>query len=221
MNTRAYAGSRARPATLWWQILSVYVSLEAALWTAGVVQVVAIALTAAFATAWTLSERRPAGELGFDPRAIRRGWWIVPIGAALGGLALLGGWRWHTLRLPPDSPLVYGGILLYLIWALIQQFLLQSVFFLRLEQLLGSGRRAVDAAALLFASGHIPNPVLVPVTLIGGLILSELFRRYRTLYLLAVAQALLALSLSISVPETALHDMRVGIGYICYPTACR
>jgi hypothetical protein len=63
--------------------------------------------------------------------------------------------------------------------------------------------------------------VLVPVTLVGGLILSELFRRYRTLYLLAVAQALLALPLSISVPETVLHDMRVGIGYVCYPADCR
>ena len=45
----------------------------------------------------------------------------------------------------------------------------------------------------------------------------ELFRRHRTLYPLAVAHALVALSLAISVPETVLHDMRVGIGYIHFP----
>ena len=70
-------------------------------------------------------------------------------------------------------------------------------------------------------SAHIPNPVLVPVTLAGGLILSELFRRNRTLYMLAVAHALVALSLAISVPEPVLHDMRVGLGYLTYVSAAR
>jgi Type II CAAX prenyl endopeptidase Rce1-like len=202
--------------TLGWQLLLVYASLASALWTAGIVQVVFIGVTALLATVMTLSERRSLADLGLDPRSVSRGWWIVPVGAALGGLILLAGWRWHTLRLPADSRSAYSGILLYVIWALIQQFLLQSFMFLRLEQLLRGGRRAVIAAALLFASAHIPNPVLVPVTLVGGLILSELFRRYRTIYLLAVAQALVALALAISVPEALLHDMRVGIGYISY-----
>jgi hypothetical protein len=215
--TGAVAGRRR----LWLQLALVYASLESALWTAGPVQVVFIALTAALATVLTLSERCSWSDLGLDPRSIRRGWWIVPIGAALGGLILLAAWRWHTLRLPTDRPSAYMGVLLYLVWALIQQFLLQSFIFVRLEPLLGSGRRAVIAAALLFASAHIPNPVLVPVTLVGGFILSELFRRYRTLYVLALAQALVALALAISVPQAVLHDMRVGIGYVCYPTACR
>jgi len=214
-------GSRTARRALLRHVVLLYAALEGALWTAGLPQGVFIVLTAGHATAWTMSDRRLLPELGFDPRSIRRGWWIAPIGAALGGLALLAGWHWHTLRWPADQASVYAGVLLYIIWALIQQFLVQSFFFLRLEQLLRSGRRAMIATALLFAGAHIPNPVLVPVTLVGGLILSELFRRYRTLYLLALAQALLALPLSISVPETALHDMRVGIGYVCYPVDCR
>lgn len=218
MSTLARADSASGRRRLGLQIVLVYASLESALWTAGIVQVVFIALTAVLATAMTLSERRSLAELGLDPRSIRRGWWIVPVGAALAALTLLAAWRWHTLRLPTDSPSLDRRVLLYLVWALMQQFLLQSFIFLRLEQLL-RGRRAVIAAALLFASAHIPNPVLVPVTLVGGLLLSELFRRYRTLYLLAVAQALVALALAISVPETVLHDMRVGIGYISYSAA--
>ena len=216
MSTLVRTDAASARRTLGWQLLLVYASLASALWTAGIVRVVFIGVTALLATVMTLSERRSLADLGLDPRSILRGWWIVPVGAALGGLILLAGWHWHTLRLPADRRSAYSGVLLYVIWALIQQFMLQSFMFLRLEQLLRGGRRAVIAAALLFASAHIPNPVLVPVTLVGGLILSELFRRYRTIYLLAVAQALVALALAISVPEALLHDMRVGIGYISY-----
>lgn len=221
MDDLARIDSRTARRALLRHIVLLYAALEGALWTAGPPQLGFIVLTVALAAAWTMSDRRLLPRLGLDPRSILRAWWIVPLGAALGGLALLAGWHWHTLRWPADHASVYAGVLLYIIWALIQQFLVQSFFFLRLEQLLRSGRRAVIVAALLFASAHIPNPVLVPVTLVGGLILSELFRRYRTLYLLAVAQALLALPLSISVPEAVLHDMRVGIGYVCYPVDCR
>lgn len=202
---------------LWRQVLLVYSSLEGALWTAGAVQGFFIILTVALAVAWTFSERHPWPAVGLNPASIRGGWWIAPVGAVIAGIILLAAWRWHTLR-PPSAatPVVCLGIALSLIWAFAQQFLAQSFFFLHFEYLLGSGRRAVIATALLFSSAHIPNPVLVPVTLAGGLILSELFRRHRTLYLLAVAHAFVALALAISVPESILHDMRVGIGYLLY-----
>lgn len=201
---------------LWLQLLTVYAALEGALWTMGAAQTAFIALTLVFAATWSLSEPRFWPDSGLDPRSIRLGWWIVPIAAAIAGIILLAAWRWHTLRPPADRPSVYLKVLIYPIWALMQQFLLQSFFFLRLEQLLRGGRRAVVVTALLFSSAHVPNPVLVPVTLIGGLILSALFCRYRTLYVLAVAQTLVALSLLISVPTPAMRDMRVGIGYVCY-----
>lgn len=200
-----------RPLKLWLQLLTVYASLEGSFWTTGAVQTGFTVLTAALAVAWCLSEPHLWPALGLDPHAIRRGWWIVPIAAAIAGLILLAAWRWHTLRLPTGRL-----VLLYPIWALGQQFLVQSFFFLRLEQLLRDGRRAVIAAAVLFSSAHTPNPVLVPVTLAGGLVLSEHFRCHRTLYVLAVAQALVALPLAASVPQTVMRDMRVGIGYVRY-----
>lgn len=217
MNALARADfARASRRKLWSELLLVYAALEGALWTAGAVQGLLMILTVALATHWTLSGRRSLRELGLEPGSVRGGWWIAPIGAGMGGLILLGAWRWHSLRPPAGTLSVYGDVALSLIWALMQQFLAQSFFFLRLEELLRSGQRAVIATALVFASAHIPNPVLVPVTLAGGLMLSEVFRRYRTLYLLAVAHALVALSLAVSVPESILHDMRVGIGYILY-----
>jgi hypothetical protein len=221
MGELARADSKTGGRALWPQLLTVYASLEGAFWTMGAAQAAFIGLTAALAVTWSLLEPRFWPDLGLDPRSIRRGWWIVPIAVAIAGLILFAAWRWHTLRPPADELSVYLKVLLYLIWALMQQFLVQSFFFVRLEQLLRGGRRAVIATALLFSSAHIPNPVLVPVTLAGGLLLSELFRRYRTLYLLAVAQVLVAISLAISIPQPVLHGMRVGIGYVCYHAACR
>jgi len=212
------ADSETTGQALWLQLLTVYASLEGALWTAGAAQTAFSGLTVALVVAWSLSEPRFWPDLGLDPRSIRRGWWIVAIAGAIAGLILLAACRWHTLRLPTGRLPVYERVLLYVIWALMQQFLLQSFFFLRLEQLLHGGRQAVIATALLFSSAHIPNAVLVPVTLAGGLVLSELFRRYRTIYLLAVAQVLVALSLAASVPQTAIRDMRVGIDYVCHPS---
>ena len=222
----AVSNERVRPAdtktdsrALWLQLLTVYASLEGTLWTMGAVHTALIALTAALAATWSLSEPRFWPDLGLDPRSIRRGWWIVPIAVAVAGLILLAAWRWHTLRPPADRLSLHLKVLVYPIWALMQQFLVQSFFFLRLEQLLRSGRRAVLVTALLFSSTHIPNPVLVPATLIGGLLLSEVFCRYRTLYLLAVAQVLVAVALLISVPASEMRGMRVGIGYACYHVA--
>jgi hypothetical protein len=209
---------QTRRRALWRQVLLVYGALAAALWTGGVVQGFFIAMTVALAVTWSFSGRHSWPDLGLDPASIRRGWWIAPLGAAVAGLILLAAWRWQTLRPPVGAlPPICLSVALGLIWAFAQQFLAQSFFFLHLEYLLRSGRRAVLATALLFSSAHIPNPVLIPVTLLGGVILSEMFRRYRTLYMLAVAHALVALSLAISIPETVLHDMRVGIGYLRFP----
>lgn len=210
---RADFGTMDRRAP-WRQILLVYGALEGALWTGGPVQGGFIALTVALAVAGTLSEPGPRADLGLGQRSIGRGWWIVSVAAAVAGLILLAAWRFQTLRTPARSPAVAMNVAMSLIWALAQQFLLQSFFFRRLEQVLRSGRQALIAAALLFASAHIPNPVLVPVTLAGGLLLSAVFRRCRNLYPLAVAHALVALSLAISVPESVLRDLRVGIAYI-------
>jgi membrane protease YdiL (CAAX protease family) len=205
---------RANRRTLWRQVVLVYAALQGALWTSGVAQACFIALTVVLAAAWALVESPLQPGLGLDRRSMGRGWWIVAVAALVSSLILVGAWRLQTLRVPVPSPKLGVSIAMSLIWALAQQFLLQSFFFVRFERLLCSGRRAVIGAALLFSSAHVPNPVLVPVTLAGGLLLSAVFRRYRNLYPLAVAHSLVALSLAISIPESVLRDLRVGIAYV-------
>jgi membrane protease YdiL (CAAX protease family) len=103
----------------------------------------------------------------------------------------------------------------YVIWALIQEFILQSFFFNRFEELYG-GSAAVWIASALFAAAHLPSPILTTATLIGALFFCEMFRRYRSIYPLGVAHAMLGLSIFLIMPDSLLHHMRVGIGYLRY-----
>jgi membrane protease YdiL (CAAX protease family) len=101
----------------------------------------------------------------------------------------------------------------YVIWALAQEFMLQSFFYTRCEELFGSSK-AVWIAATLFAAAHLPSPILTTFTLLGGLFFCEMFRRYRSIYPIGVVHAVLGLTLAVTMPDSLLHHMRVGIGYL-------
>jgi membrane protease YdiL (CAAX protease family) len=103
----------------------------------------------------------------------------------------------------------------YFVWAMIQQFILQSFFFTRCEELFGSSA-AVWVTATLFAAAHLPSPVLTTFTLAGGLFFCEMFRRYRSIYPIGIVHAVLGLTIAVTMPDSLLHHMRVGIGYLRY-----
>lgn len=104
---------------------------------------------------------------------------------------------------------------LYAVWALEQQFMLQSFMFVGVERALGT-RIAVLACAGLFGFAHLPNPVLTLATLSAGILFTLAFARYRNVYLLAIAHVILGLAFAIAVPEDVHHHMRVGWGYSRY-----
>jgi hypothetical protein len=192
-----------------------YGLLQAALWSEGELRwawAIAVAVWILGVTVW----RRPSlRELGLGWSRFVPSLWIVGAAAVAGAAMLLAG-HWagtlHLYGLPRTLLVVVAG---YLLWTFQQQFMLQSFFFLRLKQLLGS-RKAVWAAAGLFALAHFPNPVLVPATWAAGLAFCDLFRRYRNIYTLAIAQAILGLCLAAAVPDALHHHMRVGIGYLSW-----
>jgi membrane protease YdiL (CAAX protease family) len=127
---------------------------------------------------------------------------IVVIGSAI-----------HNLG--PVQRVPWERIWKYALWALEQQFILQSFFYVRMESLLGS-RRAVWGAALLFCLAHFPSPGLTLMSFIGGLLFCEMFRRYRNIFPLGLVHAALGLTIAASLPDRLLHHMRVGIGYLLY-----
>jgi hypothetical protein len=118
-------------------------------------------------------------------------------------------------RLGPSQPVPWRRAWQYAIWALQQEFILQSFFYVRLESLLG-GRRAGWGAAFLFCVAHLPSPVLTFLSFIGGVLFCEMFRRYRNIFPLGLIHGTLGLTIAASLPDSLLHHMRVGLGYVLY-----
>jgi membrane protease YdiL (CAAX protease family) len=137
----------------------------------------------------------------------------VMCGAFLVVAIVVGGSAIHNLG--PAQRVPWERIWKYGFWALEQQFILQSFFYVRLESLLGR-RRALWAAALLFCLAHLPSPVLTLMSFIGGLLFCEMFRRYRNIFPLGLVHAALGFTIAASLPDSLLHHMRVGIGYLLY-----
>lgn len=154
--------------------------------------------------------------LGLRVANFRRSLWIVGAALALAGVAIAAAASKHTLLLP-DGPLAFvGTYIAYAVWTGVQQFLLQGFFLLRLQRVFSGQRQAALAAAVMFSAAHVPNPFLMPVTLIWGVVACLLFLRYRNLYPLMMAHAILGITVAITIPGPAVHNMRVGLGYVTY-----
>jgi membrane protease YdiL (CAAX protease family) len=159
--------------------------------------------------------RRPSrDELGLGRRGFLPSLWILPAAAVLAVLSVL-----LAKRLGTFHPLFKGDIQHvagYILWTLYQQILLNDYFLPRLTRLLRSEIAAVPATAVLFAGAHLPSPWLTVATLVWGTISCFLFRRYRNLYVLGLAQGLLGLTFAVCVPDALHHHLRVGLGYLHY-----
>lgn len=163
--------------------------------------------------ALVLWQRPTFSQLGLDWRGFVSSLWILPAAAAIASAGILiarGSGTLHEL-LKPDLSHVGG----YVLWTIYQQFLLQDYFMPRLTRLLNT-EAAIAFAAVLFAMAHLPNVVLTVGTLAWGAVSCALFRRYRSLVVLGIAQGILGLSFAMCVPDSYLHHMRVGLGYWQY-----
>ena len=165
----------------------------------------------------TLAGPMTASELGVGRMGLRNSAWIAVSSALLAALILCVGALMGTLHTFPwlPKPLFHSGV--YAVWALVQQFIAQSFFFIRFERLLGSGTKAVLATALLFGALHFPNWVLLVCTALMGLVFAEIFRRHRNIYWLGLAHAMLGLAVAVALPNALHHQMNVGLAYLSYP----
>jgi hypothetical protein len=75
---------------------------------------------------------------------------------------------------------------------------------------------AATFSSLIFGALHWPNPVLVPVTLIGGFAMCLLFARHRNIIPLTLGQSILGGLVWWAFPIAWHHSMRVGPGYYNY-----
>ena len=158
---------------------------------------------------------------GLDAMGLRRknffrSLWIV--GAALivalvAGLIAAG---LHTLQLRGGLVWLLKNFWVYAIWSGVQQFLLLCFFLPRILRLIPNERLAALATAGLFALAHLPNPILATATIVWGIVACLVFLRYRNLYPLALAHAILGIMIAVTIPGTVDHNMRVGLGYLTY-----
>jgi membrane protease YdiL (CAAX protease family) len=202
---------------LWSEIIIAFALVEAALWIEGPVRAVMTSLAAAWIIGMVWLEHPSLREIGLGKIELAPSAWIVAAAAAVAGSIIVVGRVAGSSRYPFRTS-VPAHVAAYLPWSLAQQFASQSFFFRRLKGLLDP-RMAVAATAVLFSAAHLPNPVLAPATLAAGVLLSELYRRYGSLYPLAAAHALLALAIAVAVPDAVHRHMHVGIGYLRYHAA--
>lgn len=198
----------------WSEIAIAYALIEAALWTEHWTQL-AWTVVATIGIVFFVLRRKPSPhDLGLTVPSLRATGWTLLAAAILASLVLLGGLlagTWNP-RHPTWPPLQNPEF--YAVWSFLQEFMLQSFFYVRVESGLQNSRLAVLITALLFSAAHIPSPVLTMATLLGGLFFCEFFRRYRNIYLLGTAHALLGFALAESLSVILLRHMRVGIGYL-------
>jgi hypothetical protein len=157
---------------------------------------------------------REWNTMGFRAAGFLRSLWVLCAALLAAGIAVAFASRLGTLRLPSAGLLL--GFAGYGIWAFVQQFLLQDFFLRRLLRLVHGKAAAVTLAVGMFALAHLPNPILTPAALLWGLISCVVFLRYRNLYTLGMAHAVLGMAIAISVPGQVDHNMRVGRGYITF-----
>jgi membrane protease YdiL (CAAX protease family) len=124
--------------------------------------------------------------------------------------------REQTLHGPHSALRLVQGFWGYTVWSFFQQFLLNDFVMRRLLKLTNDRRVAVLGAAGLFALAHLPNPVLTVLTLVWGVAACLIFLRYRNLFTLGMAHAILGICVAVTLPASVQHNMRVGLGYLRY-----
>jgi hypothetical protein len=101
----------------------------------------------------------------------------------------------------------------YMAFCLVQQIGLNSLATNRLLSAIDNRVQVALLSGTIFALLHWPNPVLVPVTWLGGFLMSWLFARERNILSLAVWQGILGTVVWWAFPVAWHHAMRVGPGF--------
>jgi membrane protease YdiL (CAAX protease family) len=189
--------------------------VEAALWSPKFVQLWTGLIAAAWIIGHTVWSGRSAQELGLDVSGFRRSAWTIAAALLAAAVLVWTGWYFGWLHglISPVSASTH--VIAYAVWSFQQEFILQAFLFLNLLPVFGK-RRAILFSGIAFSVAHLPNPVLMLATLVSGLCFTAVFARHRNVYPLAIAHAVLGLSVAVALPADLHRNMRVGLGYFSY-----
>jgi hypothetical protein len=103
------------------------------------------------------------------------------------------------------------GLVLYCVWGLFQQYVLNGYFVNRFSDVLPNHPRGVPIlAGVFFSLAHLPNWFLMMVTLPGGYVCARLYLQRRNLFFLGLAHGVIGFLIYLAVPDTITHHLYVG-----------
>jgi len=120
-------------------------------------------------------------------------------------------------RHPLPAQLSWHRVENYFAFCVLQQVALNSLLHNRMMSLVRNQYAAAVFTGLIFAVCHWPNPVLVPLTFVGGAAMAWMFGRVRNILPLILGQVLLGMLVSWAFPMAWHHHLRVGPGYYSRP----
>jgi membrane protease YdiL (CAAX protease family) len=139
----------------------------------------------------------------------------VPV-VATALLCLLVGWKLGTsvnfLRWHPNRYLALQFAVGFC-WALAQQYVLQGFVNRRAMILAGRGWVSILITATIFGLLHLPNIWITAITFVGGIIWAAIYQRVPNLFALAITHSVMTWFIVSTLPPSALHHLRVGLGY--------
>ena len=140
----------------------------------------------------------------------------VPVFATSIAVIFVSGLFLGALHRPPAHLIDSRRFISYLSFCLLQQVALNSYLMNRLLSVFEGVVKPVLLAGAIFGALHWPNPVLVPLTFIGGAAMCWLFARHRNILPLSFGQAILGGLVWWAFPIAWHHSMRVGPGYYTF-----
>lgn len=182
-----------------------------------------------FAIALILNSHRVRGERFREVAGSIRNFWqalrliTLPTIAICGAIATIG----FTTNSFHQTSHFWANLFVVPVWALVQQYVLQAFIFRRMkwmfvrestsstEQTRGI-RLAILATAVIFSLTHLPNLMLMLLTLLGALLWSWVYERAPNLFALGLSHAAISLMLMTSAPAWLLPSMSVGYKHFLY-----
>jgi membrane protease YdiL (CAAX protease family) len=137
---------------------------------------------------------------------------MVVVAVFCAGTGLVFGTKPDLFRWHPERPIA-GQLALGFAWGFLQQYVLQSFINRRAQIIWDKGARSTILTALIFALLHFPNPWLMVVTFIGGLVWAAVYQRAPNLFALALSHVVMTWVVVSTLPMSALNHLRIGFKY--------
>ena len=135
--------------------------------------------------------------------------WLPTV--SLMAIVLFLGWFFGSLRFN-RSNLVTWSIWL-LLWAVMQQYVLQGFFNRRTQIVFGKNWRNIVLVGILFGLLHLPNPFLSGATFVCGMLWAFVYQREPNLLVLTLAHAISSFTVACALPSAWTNSLRVGVKY--------